>query len=111
MEIIFSKGINETSKDKFVSEVIKNCNLNGLRSDPSCEGGFNLPLTKEWYIKDLNNKEYLKYHDSRQLRFVTNHRINKIYGLRYKDGINYWTNNELQILKESIEKTLLDFNE
>ena len=111
MEIVFSKGINETLKKKFVYEVIKNCNLDKLGSDPSYEGGFNLPLTYEWFIKDLDNKEYLKYHDSRQLRFVKDNSTYKIIGLRYKDGINYWTENEILLLKESIEKVLLDFNE
>jgi len=111
MEIIFSKNINELSKDKFISDVIEICNLTGLRSDPSHEGGFNLPLTYEWYKKDLINKEYLKYHDSRQLRFVKDNITKKIIGLRYKDSINYWSDDELQILKESIEKILLDFDE
>jgi hypothetical protein len=111
MEIVFSRGINELSKKKFILHVIEICSLTELRSDPSYEGGFNLPLTYEWYKKDLINKEYLKYHDSRQLRFVKDHNINKIIGLRYKDGINYWNDDELQTLKESIEKILLDFNE
>ena len=111
MEIVFSKSINTLSKDKFISNVIEICNLTGLISDPSCEGGFNLPLTHEWYNKDLINKQYLKYHNSRQLRFVNDYTTNKIIGLRYKDGINYWNDDELQILNESIEKILLDFNE
>jgi hypothetical protein len=110
MEILFSKSINDSSKDKFISDVINICNLNGLKSDPSAEGGFNLPLTSEWFNIDLTNKHCLKYHDSRQLRFVKNHVANKIIGLRYKDDINYWTNDEILMLKESIELILLNYD-
>jgi hypothetical protein len=106
MDIQFSKSIDEKNKDIFVNSVLAICNLDGLKSDPSYEGGFNLPLTDDWLKKDLINKKYLQYHDSRQLRFVIDHNLNEIIGLRFKDGINYWTSYEMSTLIESIENVL-----
>ena len=108
MDIIFSKSIDPLSKDKFIKNVIDICDLTSLNSDPSFEGGFNLPLTYEWYEKELNNKHLLKYHNKRQLRFVSDNFSKRIIGLRYKDGINYWNKDEIFKLKNSIEKVLLD---
>jgi hypothetical protein len=84
MDIQFSRNITEKNKDIFVNSVLAICNLDGLKSDPSYEGGFNLPLTDDWFHKDLNNKRFLHYHNSRQLRFVKDHNTNEIIGLRFK---------------------------
>jgi len=99
--ILFSKPINITHKNDLVKEIIKSCNINGVRSDPSHEGGVNLPLTPIWYTLNLQNKQYLIYHDSRQFRFIS--KDDNIIGMRCKDEINYLTDDEINSIKNSVE--------
>jgi hypothetical protein len=75
--------------------------LAGIQRDPSCEGGFNLPFTHEWYC-ELEDEPYLKYHSRRQLRFVTHD--DYLTALRFKDAIKYWSVEEVKALEECIEK-------
>ena len=58
----------------------------------------------EWISIELKNKKYLDYHDSRQLRFMNLPGYNtKIIGMRCKDGINYFTDEELTKIKKCID--------
>ena len=71
-----------------------------LEINYSCERGFELPLTQDWvYI--LKPYDLLKYHNMRQLRFIE--RDEMVIGLRYKDDIPYWTNQELEQLAKLID--------
>jgi hypothetical protein len=110
--IYFSKPFNSKYKNiitnNVIQEIIKKSNLE-IRSDPSYEGGFNLPFNNKWRSFDfgshLNN--IIKYHDSRQLRYYTDgidH--DTIIGLRFKDGINYWDQYEIDILLKTINDLL-----
>jgi hypothetical protein len=90
-------------KDYIVEQLIKNSDLEGMQSDPSWEGGINLPLTQEWFTLNLKNKQYLKYHDSRQFRFISDNN-NKLTGLRCKDEINYFTVDEVDKIKKSLNE-------
>ena len=49
IKINFTKSFNEQYKDEIVEKLIEMCNINGMQSDPSFEGGINLPLTSEWF--------------------------------------------------------------
>ena len=51
---------------------------------------------------NLKNKQYLKYHDSRQFRFISDN--NKLTGLRCKDEINYFTVDEVNKIKKSLDE-------
>lgn len=88
-----------SQKDYVISKVIEK-NLN-LKKNYSFEGGFELPLTENWLsCKELNNKHLLKYHNSRQLRFVIDN--NYVVGLRLKDSINYMSDDEITNIITSI---------
>ncbi len=79
-------------KEYVISKVLLN-NLK-LKQNFSFEGGFELPLTNDWLnYEKLNNKHLLKYHNSRQVRFVIDN--DYIIGLRLKDNINYMSDDEL----------------
>ena len=105
-QILFVKPFDVKLKDLIIKKVLETSDINGIRSDFSSEGGVNLPLGPEWAGLgiELKNKKYLDYHDSRQLRFmncpVDN---NKIIGFRCKDGINYFTDEELTKIKKCID--------
>jgi len=99
--IHFSKSFDEKYKDEIVDKLIKMCNIDGMQRDPSFEGGINLPLTTSWYQVELQNKHYLDYHDSRQFRFISQY--GKISGMRCKDEINYFTDEEINKIKKCME--------
>jgi hypothetical protein len=104
--IYFTKSFDEKYKDEIVEKLIKKCNINGMKSDCSFEGGINLPLTQEWFqLKPkLQNKQYLDYHNSRQFRFISEQ--GKIIGMRCKDEINYITKDEMIKIKNSMEEII-----
>ena len=82
-----------------VVQKLKN-KLSNLSVDYSYECGFNLPFYgSEWsdidYGEPINS--IIKYHDSRQLRFYSSE-SKIIDGLRYKDGIKYWSDNEIELI-------------
>ncbi len=95
--------IELSKKEQFIEMVIKECDLE-LSRNFSAEGGFELP----WYDYkkyNFNNRDIgLKYHGCRQLRFITNN--DYIIGMRFKDGCNYFTSEELEKIMETIEKVL-----
>lgn len=99
--IHFSKSFDEKYKDEIVDKLIEMCNIPGMKPDPSFEGGINLPLTTEWYQAELQNKKYLNYHDSRQFRFISQY--GKVSGMRCKDEINYFTEDEINKIKKCME--------
>lgn len=114
-QILFVKPFDEKLKDLIIKKVLETSDINGIRSDFSSEGGINLPLGSEWVSPclELKNKKYLDYHDSRQLRFINCHLEhsvsdnNKIIGMRCKDGINYFTDEELTKIKECIDDVII----
>ena len=88
------------SLKEFVSDKVLINNIL-LRKNYSYEGGFELPLTLEWInCQNLNNKDLLKYHNARQLRFVIDNDM--VIGLRLKDNINYMTDNEINKIIDCI---------
>ena len=109
IKINFTKSFNEQYKDEIVEKLIEMCNINGMQSDPSFEGGINLPLTSEWFqIKSkLQNNRYLEYHDSRQFRFISQY--GKVTGMRCKDEINYITDEEINKIKDCIESIITKY--
>ena len=87
-------------KDTLIDKVLIECNIPYLSENHSAEGGFELPLTQEWKSANLRNKDLLNYHDARQLRFVEGDGV--IATLRFKDNINYWSDEELDKLNNCI---------
>ena len=104
------RPFSREKKEEVMREVILRAKnqqqLVGIRMNHSYEGGFELPLTNEWRNMDLKNKQYLQYHNARQLRFVENDHM--ITGLRVKDGINYMTDDELNTLKGYVDAVVED---
>lgn len=102
------------NKDILVNTTIDILNnegkLPGITKNYSYEGGFNLPMTKEWVINNkYHNKDLaIKYHNERQLRFKDDGNI--ITGLRFKDDCEYWSKEELSILNEVINRVLNELN-
>ena len=87
-------------KNIVIGKVLVECNIPYLSENHSAEGGFELPLTQEWKSANLRNKHLLNYHNARQLRFVEGDGV--IASLRFKDGINYWSDEELNKLNNCI---------
>ncbi len=110
MDIKFSKPFDASKREELASQVVKNLkyDLPELRVDWSYEVGFNLPLTKYWLERDYGEhlNKIIKYHDSRQLRFTFSLNNKLVTGLRYKDGIKYWSDDEVSKLLEEIEKQI-----
>ena len=91
-------------KDTVIRQVLSKSNLQHLTENCSYEGGFNLPLTDDWLLLDLKNKDLLVYHNARQLRFIKEN--DYITGLRLKDDINYMTDEELSHIKNCIDDSV-----
>jgi hypothetical protein len=108
--IHFTKTFDEKYKHEIVDQLIESCNIHGMQSDPSFEGGINLPLTPSWYqLKStLKNGKYIDYHDSRQFRFISQY--GKVSGMRCKDEINYFTDEEIDKIKKCMETILSKYN-
>jgi hypothetical protein len=99
MDLKFTIPFDSKNREQIASQVVKNLmeDLPGLRVDYSYECGFNLPLTDYWLEKDYGQhlNQIIKYHDSRQLRFYLSSDSKLVTGLRFKDGIKYWTEDEV----------------
>ena len=91
-------------KDTLIDKVLIECNIPYLSKNHSAEGGFELPLTQEWKLANLRNKDLLNYHNARQLRFVEESGV--ITKLRFKDAINYWSDIELDKLNNCITSAI-----
>jgi hypothetical protein len=90
---------DEKYKEQVMELVINICQLKDIKKNYSAEGGFELPMG-DWNKVELKNKNLLKYHNCRQLRFRINGNI--VYGLRLKDNINYMTVDELNTIRECV---------
>jgi len=85
LETPFHAKHKDTITNIVIQEIKNRSNL-FIRSDPSYEGGFNLPLTQQWLSTDFgaHQNSIVVYHDSRQLRYCTNGRDHDIIiGLRF----------------------------
>tara|TARA_B100001093_G_C26555399_1_gene896286 strand:- start:79 stop:843 length:765 start_codon:yes stop_codon:yes gene_type:complete len=111
LEIKFNE-FDIANKDQVTRNVIslsKNSILNGIGKCFSYEGGFILPLSilmkQAIRTQNKDNADYLQYHNSRDFRFVQEN--NKISGLRTKDSMRWWTNEEtdefIRLINLSIE--------
>ena len=107
--LIFKYPFHIKYKQEIIKKILEKKIIQNLREDPSWEGGINLPLTEEWKSIDLNNKSDLKYHGSRQLRFIFPNNDNMIEGMRLKDCINYMTNYELNLIKKHFDEVISGF--
>jgi len=105
----FDSKYKNTITDLVIKQIKSNTNLN-INSDPSYEGGFNLPFNEKWKKYDFGPhlNKIMEYHDSRQLRYYYDN--NKIVGLRYKDGIKYWDQYEIDILINALDDILSSNN-
>ena len=80
-----------------VIELSKDTILDGINISFSHEGGFTLPLSilmrDAIRAQNQENSNYLKYHYVRDFRYIDNNE--KISGLRTKDSLRWWTNEEI----------------
>jgi len=91
-------------KELVMRNVIDNGNSSryfsgGLSLNFSKEQGFDLILSNSWLDK-LKDNQYIGSHYARHVIFVE--RNNMVIGLRCKDNINYWTNEEKMKLQQLI---------
>jgi hypothetical protein len=102
--------VSENDRKEFAQFIIykakNNEILKEMNVDYSYESGFNFPkIYDSDKIKNANAdyiyQTYIKYHDSRQLRFEFDSNKN-ISGLRWKDSAITWTNEEVDELKKII---------
>jgi hypothetical protein len=113
--IYFSTPFDSKYKNtitNLVIEKIQNTSTLKIKSDTSYEGGFNLPFNEKWKKYDFGPhlNKIIEYHDSRQLRYYYDNNNNKIIGLRYKDGIKYWDQDEIDILFNALDDILSSNN-
>ena len=102
MEFTIASSLKEQLIESVIGIIRSQGLLQGLERNWSAEGGFELPWTEEWLVRDFRNKDIaLKYHNARQLRFIDDGNV--ITGLRFKDECNYWSNEELSTLYEKIQ--------
>lgn len=106
LEIKIKKELISRVTEFVITEDNEEYMLYGLEKDCSHEGGFTLPWTTEWRSKTFNNRDIaLRYHNSRQLRFVHNSE-GDVISLRFKDNCNYWSVGEIAMLKDLINISL-----
>lgn len=102
MEFTIASSLKEELIGVVINVIKSQGSLPGISKNYSAEEGFELPWTEEWLSRNFNHKNLaLKYHNARQLRFIDDGNV--ITGLRFKDGCNYWSNDELSILYQAIE--------
>jgi hypothetical protein len=106
--IIFNKSFHNSFKEEIYKKIIeeikelKIISLFDLSYNYSSEGGFELPKTLEWceYLNNHPNK-YIRgihnYQSTRQLIFDVDPN-NNIFGMHCKDGINIFTDRELDLI-------------
>jgi len=107
----FDYGIPVVYKTDFTIRVINNASrtntLKNINQSFSSEGGFQMPLTIEWKIM-LSSMPRLEYHTARELLFIVDN--NFIIGLKLKDGIPYWSRDEIAELLEICNKEIISMN-
>ncbi len=99
----FPISIKDTLTEKVIYVAKQTETLKSLSINYSYEGGFELPLTMEWKEK-LKDVSILKYHSARQLRYFFED--GKVVGLRTKDSIEYWSDEELKLLNVLINDVM-----
>lgn len=105
LDIVLVKPVSKLLKEDMVNHAIRHwkefADIAGVTSqisaNMSSEGGFELPMTAEWLSK-LSSNPLISYHSSRQMRFVENG--DNIIGLRFKDNIHYWSDQEIAYLTD-----------
>jgi len=111
MNFEFTTPFALDKREQIATQVVNKLSqyLPGLQVDCSYESGFNLPLTQVWLKKDYGEylNQIIKYHNSRQLRFRFSLDNKLVTGLRFKDEIEYWSNDETTILLDTINKVIL----
>lgn len=111
-EILFKTPFDESLKNKVANLAILKSHISDLSVDPSYESGFYLPISLQW--KDAVNNQnidyckYLHYHGERSFRFISSN--NQIIGIRCKDNLRYWTNEERLYIKELVESVVDELN-
>ena len=113
-DFLFEKTF-DFNKRELVAQTVKNRlkhELINLRVDYSHESGFNLPLHgTSWAVKNYGQhlNSIIQYHDSRQLRFHSSD--GKIIdGLRFKDGIKYWSDDEVHLVVNATNQVIQELN-
>jgi hypothetical protein len=103
------------NKREIVAQTVKNRLANefpNLFIDWSHECGFRLRLVgTPWIDKDYGPhlNHIIQYHDSRQLRFHSSD--GKIIdGLRFKDGIRYWSDDEVNLVVNATNQVIQELN-
>jgi len=89
-----------------VAEAKKLGVLSGIKVCCSHECGFYFYADSEWRNKLVSNNIWLGYHcNQRQLRFVYENN-GYIVKLRFKDSVESWTQDEIEVLVEIINKVV-----
>jgi len=112
-DFILSNSFDASIREQIAYQVVQELKqtLPNLSIDYSYESGFNLPLKgTKWAVQDYGTflNSIIKYHDSRQLRFCIND--NKVIGLRFKDGIKYWSDQEVKIVQDCLDEIICKKN-
>jgi hypothetical protein len=99
------QGVIDEIKNSQITE------LYDLKYNYSAEGGIELPKTNDWfeYLEshpDEHVRTIHKYQTNRQLRFIIDNNDN-IIGARCKDGINLFTDDELDKIMILFNKVYL----
>jgi len=113
--VILNKPFVENIKEEIYERVfekiheLKILELYNISYNHSSEGGFELPKTQEWinYLnqQDKHTRSIHPYQHSRQLRFYTDNN-NNIIGMRCKDNINIFTDYELDMICDLVNKVV-----
>jgi len=109
MNIIPFKIEHSVRLARLVVSRIRN-RIPGIGVDPSAESGFYIPANEEWRAKLITNHFWYQYHgNDRQLRFgyPTNGIISYLH---FKDDVESWTKEEVEILIDEVNNTILEFN-
>lgn len=106
MEIIIKKYMINRVICGVMEENKKTNVLPGLQIDNSPDKGFTLPMTREWLDATFEGCEIArKYHRDRCVEFQYDGDEN-ICSLDFKDGCEYWSDDECRILHEMILNVL-----
>jgi len=104
------KNSNRQAVIDEVLNLVKDTVLDGAGCDYSCELGFTLPITYQWreiIVKNSDNKKHtssiLGYHGERRFLFNNANSNDIVTHLRTKDGLKWWTTEEINKFVELIQ--------
>ena len=113
-DYLFDKTF-DFDKRELVAKTVQNkleYQLPNLGINWSWECGFELPLSgTEWVNKDYGKllNSIIKYHNSRQMRFHTlGDKL--IDGIRFKDGIKYWSDDEVKLIVSTVNQVIQELD-